>query len=72
MLRNFFEGTCILKYAFKVTSHGSPKYITDIYFLLYYDLTHHFGRLNTETNSYMNLLETWFGYDTISEYCNKP
>ena len=33
MLKNVFEGTCIVKYAFKVTSHDSPEHITDIYLL---------------------------------------
>ena len=67
MLSNFFEGTCIVKYAWKVTSHDSPYHITDIYLLLYCDLTHQFGRFKTETNSYSNLLGDWFGYETISE-----
>ena len=67
MLRNFFEGTYIVKYAFKVTSHDYSSYITDLYLLLYCDLTHQFVRLKTETNSYSNLLKNWFGYDTISE-----
>ena len=31
MIRNFFEGTCLVKYEFKVTSHDSPKHITDVY-----------------------------------------
>ena len=40
MLMKFFEGTCIVKYAFKVTSHDSPWNITNPYLLLYFDLTH--------------------------------
>ena len=66
MLRNVFEGTCIVKYAFKFTSHKSSEHITDVYLLLYCYLTHKFGRLKTK-NSYINLLENWFGFDTISE-----
>ena len=62
-----FEGTCIVKYAFKVTSYDSPQHITDIYLLFYWDLTHQFGRLNTETNPYINLLGNWIVFDTISE-----
>ena len=72
MLRKFFEGTYIVKYAFKVTSHDSPSNITNIYLLLYFDLTRQIGRLKTETNSYSNLPVNWFGYDTISEQCYKP
>ena len=67
MLGKFFEGMCIEKFAFKVTSHDSPLNITDLYLLLYCDLTYQIGRLKTETNPYRNLPENSFGYDTISE-----
>ena len=54
---NFFKGKYIVKFAFKVTAHDSTEHIMDIYLLLYWYLTQQFGRLNTETNSYSNLLE---------------
>ena len=72
MLRKLFEVTCIVKYVFKVTSHDSPCHITDLYLLLYFDSTRQIGILKTETNSYSNLPENWFGYDTISEQWYKP
>ena len=47
---NFFQGTCIVKYAFKVTSRDSRWYITDIYLLLYCDLTYRIEKLKTKKN----------------------
>ena len=72
MLRDLFQVTCTVNYVFKVTSRDSSWHITDLYLLLYCDLTHRIGRLKTETNSYRNLPDNWFGYDTISEQCYKP
>ena len=72
MLMNFFQGTCTVDYAFKVTSRDYPWHITNIYLLLYCDLTHRIGILNMGTNSYSNWPDNWCGYDNISEKCYKP
>ena len=49
ILRTFFQGACTLNYALKVTSRDSRWHITDIYLLLYCDLTYWIGKLKTRT-----------------------
>ena len=66
MRRNFFKGTYIVKYAFKVTSSDSWWHITNIYFLLYFDLTYRIENFKTQTNLNSNWPDNWFGYDNIS------
>ena len=58
MLRNFFQGTCTVNYAFKVTSRDSQWNITDLYLLLYCDLTYWIGKLKTKTK----LNSNWTSY----------
>ena len=60
MLRNIFQGTCTVNYAFKVTSRDIWWHITDIYLLLYCDLTYRIGKLKTKTNLNSNWPDNWF------------
>ena len=62
MIRSFLEGICIVKYALKVTSHDYPY---NIPYLLGFDSS--VWNTKDRKKSYINLLENWFGYDTILE-----
>ena len=72
MLRKLFQGKCVVRFAFKVTSRDFSWHINNLDFLLYFYLTHRIGRLKTEPKSYSNWPDNWFLYDTISEKCYKP
>ena len=50
MLRRFFDGICIVEFAFKFTAHDYPKHKMGFNLLLYCNLSQQFGRLKIEKN----------------------
>ena len=48
MPKKFFDGNCIVEFAFKVTVNDDPKHIMDFYLLLHWNLTQKFGILKME------------------------